>query len=72
MSTLRKAVVVSEDDSAITLLKPYSGQYKNHLFVVHEDAYGEACMTIELIDDLRIKLNVSDEEFNEILKDLGL
>ena len=72
MSTLRKAVVVSEDDSAVTLLKPFSGNYDNHLFVVHEDAYGEARMTIERIDDLRIKLNVSDEEFNEILKDLGL
>lgn len=72
MSVIRKAVVVSEDDSAITLLKPYSGQYKNHLFVVHEDAYGEACMTIELIDDLRIRFSISDEEFDEILKELGL
>jgi hypothetical protein len=72
MSHLRKAVVVSEDDSAMTLLKPFSGAYENQLFVVHEDAYGEARMTIERIDDLRIKLNVSDEEFQEILKDLGL
>jgi hypothetical protein len=72
MSTLRKAVVVSEDDSAITLLKPFSGQYENHLFVIYEDAYGEARMIIERIDDLKIKLNVSDEEFQEILKDLGI
>lgn len=72
MSTLRKAVVVSEDDSAMTLLKPFSGQYENHLFVIYEDAYGEARMIIERIDDLKIKLNVSDEEFQEILKDLGI
>lgn len=72
MSVIRKAVVVSEEDSAITLLKPYSGTYQNNLFVIHEDAYGEACMTIERIDDIRIKLSLSDEEFNEILKDLGI
>jgi type IV secretory pathway VirD2 relaxase len=72
MSTIRKAIVVSEDDSAMTLLKPFSGQYQNHLFVIHEDAYGEARMTIEQIDDLRIMSMVSDEEFNEILKDLEI
>lgn len=72
MSKTRKAVVVSEDDSAMTLLKPFSGQYQNHLFVIHEDAYGEARMTIERIDDIRIKLSLSDEEFNEILSNLGL
>jgi hypothetical protein len=70
MSTIRKAVVISEDDSAMTLLKPYSGEYKNHLFVVHEDAFGEACMTIERIDDIRQKLSLCDEEFNEILSGL--
>jgi len=51
--TSRKAIVISEDDSAMTLLKPFSGEYRNHLFVVHEDAHGEARMTIERIDDLR-------------------
>lgn len=70
MSTLRKAVVVSEDDSAMTLLKPFSGQYQNHLFVIYEDAYGEARMIIERIDDLRIKLSLSDEEFQEMLNSL--
>jgi Mg2+/Co2+ transporter CorC len=70
MSIIRKAIVISEDDSAMTLLKPFSGQHKNHLFVVHEDAFGEARMTIERIDDLRLKANVSDEEFDEILKNL--
>jgi hypothetical protein len=68
--TTRKAIVVSEDDSAMTLLKPFSGQYKNRLFVIHEDAYGEARMTIELIDDLRIKWNFTDKEFDEILTQL--
>jgi DNA-binding transcriptional regulator YiaG len=68
--TSRKAIVISEDDSAMTLLKPFSGEYRNHLFVVHEDAHGEARMTIERIDDLRRKTGVSDEEFNEMLEKL--
>jgi DNA-binding transcriptional regulator YiaG len=68
--TSRKAIVISEDDSAMTLLKPFSGEYRNHLFVVHEDAHGEARMTIERIDDLRKKTGVSDEEFNEMLEKL--
>jgi DNA-binding transcriptional regulator YiaG len=54
----------------MTLLKPFSGEYRNHLFVVHEDAHGEARMTIERIDDLRKKTGVSDEEFNEMLEKL--
>ena len=70
MSTIRKAITVSEEDWAITLLKPFSGEYRDQLFVINEDAYGEARMTIERIDDLRIKLNLSNEEFDEILSQL--
>ena len=70
MSTTRKAIIVSEEDWAMTLLKPFSGEYRNHLFVINEDAYGEARMTIERIDDLRVKLNLSNEEFNLILSQL--
>lgn len=70
MSVIRKAVVISEDESAMTLLKPYSGQYENQLFVIHEDAFGEAYMTIERIDDLRKTFIGCDEEFNEILDKL--
>ncbi len=70
MSTIRKAITISEDDWAITLLKPFSGQYQNHLFVLNEDAYGEVIITVEQIDDLRFKLSLSDEEFQEILNSL--
>ena len=70
MCTTRKAIIVSEEDWAITLLKPFSGEYRNLLFVINEDAYGEARMTIESIDDLRIKLNLCDDEFNDILSQL--
>lgn len=70
MSTTRKAIIVSEEDWVITLLKPFSGEYRDQLFVIHEDAYGEARMTIERIDDLKIKYNVSEKEFNKILSQL--
>ena len=70
MSIIRKAITISEDDWAITLLKPFSGQYQNHLFIINEDAYGDAIMTIEQIDDLQFKLNLSDVEFQGILNSL--
>jgi len=72
MSKIRKAVVISEEFSAMTLLKPFSGNYDNQLFVVHEDAHGEARMTIERIDDIKKKLSLCDEEFDKILNNLGV
>jgi len=72
MSAIRKAVTVFDEFSAMTLFKPLSDEYRNQLFVVHEDAYGEAVLEIKSIDDLRRTFIGSDEEFNEILKDLGL
>lgn len=71
MSNIRKAVVVFDEFSSMTLLKPFSGEYRNHLFVISEDAYGEAVLNTTLITDVKTRLNLSDEEFNEILKDLG-
>lgn len=68
----RKAVVISQDDSVMTLLKPFSGVFEKYLFVINEDAYGEARMTIQRIDNIRINSMVSDEKFNEILKDLSV
>lgn len=38
----RKAVtVMGEEDAALTFIKPFSGGYENHLFVIYEDAYGD-------------------------------
>jgi hypothetical protein len=72
MSRIRKAVIIYEEDSAMTLLKPTSGEFLNQLFVIYENAYGEAFMKIELIEDVRIRLNITNEEFNEILNEIGL
>jgi hypothetical protein len=70
MSTIRKAITISEEDWAITLLKPFSAEYSNQLFVIHEDAYGEAIGILTPISELRTKLNITEEEFDEILKQL--
>jgi len=70
MSVKRPAVTIYDEDWAITLLKPISGEYSNYLFVVHEDAYGEAVGILTPIKELRTKLNMTDEEFDEILSQL--
>jgi hypothetical protein len=73
MSTLRKAVVIHEEDfSAMTLLKPFSDEYLNYLIVVHEDAYGEMRADLTPKDELKKRLNLCDEEFNELLKQVGV
>jgi len=66
----RKAITIYDEDSAMTLVKPLSGQYSNQLFVIHEDAYGEAIGTLTPIDEVRKKFDGSDEEFQEILSQL--
>ena len=73
MSTTRKAVVIHEEDfSALTLLKPFSDEYLNYLIVIHEDAYGEMKMVLTPKEDVRKRLNLSDEEFVELLKNIGI
>jgi hypothetical protein len=71
MSTLRKAVVIHEEDfSSITIMKPFSDEYLNSLIVVSEDAYGEMKLDIVPKDGLKKRLSYSDEEFEEMLKKL--
>ena len=65
----RKNVVVNvEDFSSITIMKPFSEGYINHLIVVHEDAYGE--MRADLVEKTKLKekWGLSDAEFEETLK----
>jgi len=70
MSVHRKAITVFDEDQALTLLKPYSDEHSNQLIVIYEDAYGEAVTILTPIKELRTKLNVGDEEFDEILTQL--
>lgn len=68
----RKAVVVHNDDdfSATTILKPFSEEYLNYLYVICEDAYGEFSGALVAKTDLKKRLNICDEEFEKMLKKL--
>ena len=70
MSNIRKTIVIYDEDSAMTLLKPFSGEYDNQLFVIHEDAYGEAVFAIRKISELRQEVSMTEEEFDEIIKEI--
>ena len=63
----RKAIVIYDDDSAMTLLKPISEEYNNQLLVIYEDAYGEA--VLETIAGFDIKL-LREKPKVRLLKDL--
>jgi CBS-domain-containing membrane protein len=66
----RKAITIFDEDSALTLLRPYSDEHSDKLIVIHEDAYGEAVGIVTPISELRTRLNICDEEFDEILNQL--
>lgn len=67
----RKAVVIHEEEfSATTILKPLSEEYLNFLYVICEDAYGEFSSNLVTKTDLKKRLNLCDEEFNELLNKL--
>jgi len=66
----RNAVTIFDEDCALTVLKPFSEGYKNMVFIIQEDAYGEATGILTTIDDLRRRLNVDEEEFQEMLNNL--
>ena len=68
----RKAVVVHgiDESSATTVLRPFSEEYLNYLYVVCEDAYGEFSSDLVLRTELQTRLGFSDEEFEDMLKQL--
>jgi len=70
MYTPRKAITISNDDTALTLVKPFSDEHRDDLFVIYEDAYGEAYGILTPISIVREKFTGTDEEFNEILERL--
>lgn len=67
----RKTVVLHEEDfSAITILKPFSEEYLNYLYVIYEDAYGEMTGSLTPKTELKKRLSLCDEEFNEMINKL--
>lgn len=72
MSTTRKAIIIIDEDIAMTLIKPISAEYNNYLIVIHEDAYGEMTAKLTPVITLRRNFSGGDEKFDEILKKLDL
>lgn len=63
----RKAITIGEEDWAMTFLRPYSGEWKDYLIVVEEDAYGEFKGILKPIKEIKDSLNISDAELHEML-----
>ena len=68
--TNRKAITIFDEDTAMTLVRPFSDEYRGQLFVIHEDAYGEAVGIMTPIEQIRKNFSGTTEEFEEILKQL--
>ena len=66
----RKAITIYDEDTSMTFIKPYSDEYKSVLYVIHEDAYGEMIGVLTPIDELRTRLNLDVDEFDNLLKKL--
>jgi hypothetical protein len=68
--SIRKAITIFDEDTAMTLLKPHSKEYDNMLFVIYEDAYGEINGKLKSINDVKALFNGTSEEFDVILSQL--
>jgi len=67
----RQAVVIHEEDfSSLTILKPFSEEYINFLYLIEENAYGDFHGNLITKDNLKKRLNFNDEEFAELLNKL--
>ncbi len=67
---IRKAITIFEDDTAITLVKPFSDEYRGFLFLIYEDAYGEIIGELKSINEIRERFESATENINEIISQL--
>lgn len=72
MGSNRKAVSVFDEFDGWTYLKPFSEEYLKFLIVIHEDAYGELTIKLIPIDEIKKNFSGSEEEFQEMLNQLGV
>ena len=70
MQTRKNVVIHEEDFSAITIIKPFSEEYLNYLFMIFEDAYGEMKGVLITRTELQKRLSLGDDEFNKIINKL--
>lgn len=69
MSNTRKSFVQTLEigDSAVTLLKPFSGIHREFLFVIYEDAYGNISGELELLEEISKKYGIPMETLFEFI-----
>ena len=72
MKIKRDIYVIHKDDAAITLMKPFSEEYKNNLFEIREDAYGNFSIYLIYLTELKLKYNINEEELSEIFETFKL
>jgi hypothetical protein len=68
----RKAVTIINDDVSLTFLKPFSEEQNNHLFIIYEDAYGEAICDLMKTDEIILNHNLNKETIESIISELKL
>ena len=66
----RKSITIYDEDVALTLLKPLNSEFHDQIIVIYEDAYGEIRYGLKHIGVFRTTLNITYEEFDEILNKL--
>ena len=62
----RKNIILTQEegDFALTIMYPMSGEYSGKLFLIYEDAFGEADFKIMTPEAIAKNYNVSLEEIN--------
>lgn len=73
-TSFRLAVSIhgKDDDSSVTLLKPFSDEYNSSLFVISEDAYGEIGGELTNFKNIIIGAGLSVKDFKELLSLLNI
>ena len=67
--TERKSITFRpNDEEALTFLKPFSGEWGNHLIVIFEDAYGDYGSSMLHRKSILEKYNIDEETLDEIFK----
>jgi hypothetical protein len=66
----RKSITLINDDVAYTFIKPFSQEHGKSLFVIFEDAYGDAVFSIMKKNEIIEQLEIPEEKYEEIIKSI--
>ena len=66
----RKSFVKHNDDNAITLLKPMSGEHEGEILTIYEDAYGNLQTGFLRKEEIYRQYDISIQEIDEFLNQL--